>query len=117
MIEFAGTGLALCNDGPGSKALIAQMMDSYDTIGIDCVAMNVNDLICVGARPVAMLDYIAVDVPDPDRLAAIARGLRAGADQAGISIQAANSRRSRTSSEATAILDLTLSDRPWGRSR
>ena len=86
VIEFAGTGLALCTDGVGSKALVAQMMDRYDTIGIDCVAMNVNDLICVGARPVSMLDYIAVDVADPDKLAAIARGLRVGADEAGVSI-------------------------------
>ena len=86
VIEFAGTGLALCTDGVGSKALVAQMMERYDTIGIDCVAMNVNDLICVGARPVSMLNYIAVDVADPDRLAAIARGLRAGAEEAGVSV-------------------------------
>lgn len=86
VIEFAGTGLALCTDGVGSKALVAQMMERYDTIGIDCVAMNVNDLICVGARPVSMLDYIAVDVADPDKLAAIARGLRVGAGEAGVSI-------------------------------
>src|SRR5215469_13104360 len=46
-----GIGLALCTDGVGSKSVIADMMRKYDTIGIDCVAMNVNDVICVGARP------------------------------------------------------------------
>ena len=86
VIEFAGTGLALCTDGVGSKALVAQMMNKYDTIGIDCVAMNVNDLICVGATPISMLDYIAVEVPDPVILEAIAEGLRAGADQANVSV-------------------------------
>ena len=86
VIEFAGTGLALCTDGVGSKALVAQMMNKYDTIGIDCVAMNVNDLICVGATPISMLDYIAVEAPDPTILEAIAEGLRVGADQAGVSV-------------------------------
>ena len=86
VIEFAGTGLALCTDGVGSKALVAQMMNKYDTIGIDCVAMNVNDLICVGATPISMLDYIAVEVPNPEILEAIAEGLRVGADQANVSI-------------------------------
>ncbi|NIS38957.1 phosphoribosylformylglycinamidine cyclo-ligase, partial [Candidatus Saccharibacteria bacterium] len=47
-------GVALCTDGVGTKMLVAEMMNKYDTIGIDCVAMNVNDLICVGARPVSM---------------------------------------------------------------
>lgn len=86
VIEFAGTGLALCTDGVGTKALVAQMMNKYDTIGIDCVAMNVNDLICVGAAPISMLDYIAVEVPDPTILEAIAEGLRVGADQANVSV-------------------------------
>ena len=70
VVEFAGTGLALCTDGVGSKAIVAQMMNKYDTIGIDCVAMNVNDLICVGATPIAMLDYIAVD-PTPSAHASL----------------------------------------------
>ena len=47
-----GIGLALCTDGVGSKAIVAAMMGKCDTIGIDCVAMNVNDLLCVGARPI-----------------------------------------------------------------
>jgi len=81
-----GMGLAVCMDGVGSKAIIAQMMDRYDTIGIDCIAMNVNDLICVGAQPVSLVDYIAVEHVNSKILEAIGVGLAAGADQAGISI-------------------------------
>ena len=55
-----GTGLALSTDGVGTKLIVAEMLDKYDTIGIDCVAMNVNDVLCVGAEPLCMLDYIAV---------------------------------------------------------
>ena len=54
-------GLAICTDGVGSKAIIAQLMNRYDTIGIDCIAMNVNDLICVGAKPISLVDYIAIE--------------------------------------------------------
>ena len=81
-----GMGLALCTDGVGSKSIVADMMKKYDTIGIDCVAMNVNDLICVGARPLSMVDYIAVEAADADMLGALAIGLAEGARQAGISI-------------------------------
>ena len=66
-----GTGLAICTDGVGSKSIIADMMRRWDTIGIDCVAMNVNDLICVGATPLSMVDYIAVEAADADMLAAL----------------------------------------------
>ena len=86
VIDIGGIGLAICTDGVGSKTIIAQMMNRYDTIGIDCVAMNVNDAICVGARPLSMVDYIAVERADADILGAIAIGLAAGAKQAGISI-------------------------------
>ena len=58
-------GLALCTDGVGSKVLVAEMLGRYDTIGIDCVAMNVNDAICVGAEPLTLLDYIAVEKATP----------------------------------------------------
>jgi phosphoribosylformylglycinamidine cyclo-ligase len=80
------TGLAICTDGVGTKAIIAREMHLYDTIGIDCVAMNVNDLICLGARPVSLVDYIAIDEIDADILDSIAIGLTKGARQAGISI-------------------------------
>ncbi len=86
VIEMDGVGLALCTDGVGSKTMIADMMGKYDTIGIDCVAMNVNDVICVGAKPLSMVDYIAVERTDAAMLDAIGAGLCKGAEQAQISI-------------------------------
>ena len=81
-----GMGLGICTDGVGSKAIVAQMMGKYDTIGIDCVAMNVNDLLCVGAKPLSLVDYIAVEKADAAMLDGIAVGLAEGARQAGVSI-------------------------------
>jgi len=81
-----GMGLALTTDGVGTKVLVAQMMGRYDTIGIDCVAMNVNDVICVGAEPISMLDYLAVEEARPEVLEAIGKGLAEGARQAGVNI-------------------------------
>ncbi len=86
VIDIGGTGLAICTDGVGSKAIIAQLMNQYDTIGIDCIAMNVNDLICVGAQPISLVDYIAVERVSSQMLDDIAIGLADGAEQAGISI-------------------------------
>ena len=79
-------GIALSTDGVGSKLVIAEQTDRLETVGIDCVAMNVNDVICVGAEPIALLDYLAVEQADPDRLARIAKGLAAGAEAAGVEI-------------------------------
>ncbi len=78
--------IALCTDGVGSKLVVAEQTGRLGTVGIDCIAMNVNDLICVGAEPLAMLDYLAVEQPDPAALAAIAGGLKIGAEDAGIEI-------------------------------
>src|SRR3974390_3139929 len=86
VIDMDGVGLALCTDGVGSKTIIAEMMGKYDTIGIDCVAMNVNDVICVGAKPLSMVDYIAIDKVDAHVLDQISIGLCDGAAAAGISI-------------------------------
>lgn len=87
VVEIApGLGLALTTDGVGTKVLVAEMMARYDTIGIDCVAMNVNDVICVGAEPVCMLDYIALGKPTPSLLDEIGAGLHEGARRARISI-------------------------------
>jgi phosphoribosylformylglycinamidine cyclo-ligase len=87
VLEVApGLGLALCTDGVGSKVIVAEQAERYDTVGIDCVAMNVNDLICVGAEPIALLDYIAVERADAAVLREIAVGLKAGAEQAGVEI-------------------------------
>jgi phosphoribosylformylglycinamidine cyclo-ligase len=79
-------GIAVGTDGVGSKLIVAERMGRYDTVGIDCVAMNVNDVICVGAEPIALLDYLAVEQADADVLAAIGEGLKAGAEQAGVEI-------------------------------
>src|SRR6266699_233022 len=64
VLDIGGIGLAISTDGVGTKVIIAQMMDQYDTVGIDCVAMNVNDLICTGAEPISFLDYMAMTKPD-----------------------------------------------------
>lgn len=86
VIDLGGIGLAISADGVGSKVLVAQMMGKYDTVGIDCVAMNVNDILCVGARPVSMVDYIAIQEAKPRLLDEIAIGLCEGAKMANISI-------------------------------
>ncbi|HZJ52427.1 MAG TPA: phosphoribosylformylglycinamidine cyclo-ligase [Actinomycetota bacterium] len=79
-------GLAVCTDGVGSKTMIAAALDRYDTIGFDCMAMNVNDLLCVGARPVALVDYLGVNTLDDTRTAAILEGLGAAAHEAGVAV-------------------------------
>jgi phosphoribosylformylglycinamidine cyclo-ligase len=81
-----GLGLAISTDGVGSKLLVAEMMDKYDTVGIDCIAMNVNDVICVGAEPIAMTDYIGVQVPDAAVFKQLGLGLLKGAELSGITI-------------------------------
>jgi phosphoribosylformylglycinamidine cyclo-ligase len=78
--------LALCTDGVGSKTVVAAMLDRYDTIGFDCVAMNVNDLLCVGARPLAMVDYLGVHTLDERRVEGILEGLGRAAREAGIAV-------------------------------
>ena len=75
LIEFGDNLLALATDGVGSKLQIASMMNHWSGVGIDCMAMNVNDLLCVGAEPIAFVDYIAVPKPDPDQHAAIGASL------------------------------------------
>jgi len=79
-------GLALSTDGVGTKLIVAEQLGRYDTVGIDCIAMNVNDVVCVGADPIAVLDYIAVEEADEGLLAAIGRGLKTGAEEAGVEI-------------------------------
>ncbi|MBM3667464.1 MAG: phosphoribosylformylglycinamidine cyclo-ligase [Actinobacteria bacterium] len=80
------TGIAITTDGVGTKLLVAEQLGRWDTVGIDCVAMNVNDVICVGARPLAMVDYLAVDRADPAVAAQIGEGLARGAERAAIEI-------------------------------
>jgi phosphoribosylformylglycinamidine cyclo-ligase len=80
------TGIALSTDGVGTKLMVAEELGRFDTIGIDCVAMNVNDVICVGAEPLAMLDYIAIDRADPGVCEEVGVGLARGAELAGVEI-------------------------------
>jgi phosphoribosylformylglycinamidine cyclo-ligase len=80
------SGIALSTDGVGTKLLVAEELGRWDTVGIDCVAMNVNDVICVGAEPLAMLDYIAVPTADPGVCEQIGAGLARGAELAAIEI-------------------------------
>ncbi len=80
------TGIALSTDGVGTKLVLAQQLGRWDTVGIDCVAMNVNDVVCVGAEPLAMVDYLAVDRADAEIAGAIGVGLARGAELAGIEI-------------------------------
>jgi phosphoribosylformylglycinamidine cyclo-ligase len=81
-----GRGLAISTDGVGTKLLVAQRLDRYDTIGIDCVAMNVNDVLCVGAEPISLVDYLAVEDPEPRLLDELGQGLYEGARRAGVTI-------------------------------
>jgi phosphoribosylformylglycinamidine cyclo-ligase len=81
-----GPPLALTTDGVGTKILLAREANRWEPIGVDCVANNVNDLICVGAVPLALLDYVATDRIDEGVLDEVARGLYLGAELAGIAI-------------------------------
>src|SRR2546423_218775 len=119
VIDLNGIGLALSTDGVGSKVIVAEQLGRYDTVGIDCVAMNVNDLVCVGAEPIALLDYIAVEDADPEVLRQIAVGLKEGAEQAGVEIPggelphpaAAERRRGRVDRLAAARAARVRADR------
>ena len=79
-------GLALSTDSVGSKVIVCEQMGRFDTIGLDLIGMNANDVICVGADPIALLDYIAVEQADPEMLEQIGIGLKEGAEQAQIEI-------------------------------
>jgi phosphoribosylformylglycinamidine cyclo-ligase len=85
-IDFGSYALGMCTDGVGTKIMIANAMRKWDTVGIDCVAMNANDLICVGAEPLAFVDYIAIDKPDNELARQIGIGLQKGAEQANVSL-------------------------------
>ncbi len=86
LIDFGDIALTLCTDGVGTKLLIAEALNKWDTVGVDCVAMNVNDTICVGAEPIAFVDYIAIDKPRPEVTEAIGIGLNEGSKQANLDL-------------------------------
>ena len=73
-------------DGVGTKLRIAQLLDKHDTVGIDCVAMCVNDIICVGAKPLFFLDYIACGKNVPEKIAQIVSGVAEGCVQSGAAL-------------------------------
>ena len=73
-------------DGVGTKQRIAQLMDRHDTVGIDCVAMCVNDIVCCGAKPLFFLDYIAIGKNDPEKVASLVSGVAEGCVRAGCAL-------------------------------
>ena len=73
-------------DGVGTKQRIAQLLDRHDTVGIDCVAMCVNDIVCCGARPLFFLDYIAIGKNIPEKVAELVSGVAEGCVQAGCAL-------------------------------
>ncbi|MDR0309259.1 MAG: phosphoribosylformylglycinamidine cyclo-ligase [Candidatus Methanoplasma sp.] len=80
LIDFGDMYLTLATDGVGTKLLIAKELGIWDTVGIDCIAMNVNDTICVNSEPVSFVDYIAIDRPDDAVTKEIGIGLQKGAE-------------------------------------
>jgi phosphoribosylformylglycinamidine cyclo-ligase len=86
MARFNAPVLVSSTDGVGTKLMVAQATGRYDTVGIDLVAMCVDDLVCVGAEPLFMLDYIATGKVDPDRIETVVAGISAGCRLAGCSL-------------------------------
>jgi len=86
LLDIGDRYLGLTTDGVGTKLLVAAAMGDYSTVGIDCVAMNANDLVAAGIRPVAFVDYLAVDAADDATAAEIGEGLAAGAERAGVDL-------------------------------
>ena len=78
--------LVMGTDGVGTKQRIAQLMDKHDTVGIDCVAMCVNDIVCCGAKPITFLDYIAIGKNEPEKVATLVAGVAEGCVQAGCAL-------------------------------
>ena len=86
IIEFGDYRLALATDGVGSKLMIANELQRYNGVGIDCVAMNVNDLLCVGAEPIAFVDYIAVPRTDTKTHAILGKSLAEACNRARVTL-------------------------------
>jgi len=86
LVEFGKYALSLCTDGVGTKLIVANEMRKWDTVGIDCVAMNVNDMICLGAEPVAFVDYLAIESYDREIARQIGVGLNRGAAMANVTV-------------------------------
>ena len=86
LIDFGDRYITLATDGVGSKLMIAEALGKWDTVGIDCIAMNVNDTICVNAEPTSFVDYIAIDKPNEDITRDIGIGLQKGAELSNMEI-------------------------------
>ena len=86
LIDFGDNYLTLATDGVGTKLLVAEELGIWDTVGIDCIAMNVNDTICVGAEPISFVDYIALDKPNEEITEAVGKGLYKGAELSNMEI-------------------------------
>lgn len=86
LIDLGEFALAMTTDGVGTKLIIADKMKKWDTVGIDCIAMNVNDLYVMGVEPLAFVDYISIETPDDELIRQVMVGLDEGARQANISI-------------------------------
>ncbi len=86
LLDLGDRYLALATDGVGTKLLVAHAMGRYDTIGIDCMAMNVNDLVAIGIEPLAFVDYLAMDEADESLSEALAKGLVRAAECAEVAI-------------------------------
>jgi len=86
LIDFGDVYLTLATDGVGTKILVAEELGIWDTIGIDCIAMNVNDTVCVGAEPMSFVDYIAIDKPVDEITESIGKGLQKGAELSNMEI-------------------------------
>lgn len=86
LIEFGDNLLAMCTDGVGSKLMLAAELNNYETVASDCVAMNVNDLLCIGAEPLAFVDYIAAPRPDPTIWEALGRSLGRACQEARVTL-------------------------------
>ncbi|MFB6195765.1 MAG: phosphoribosylformylglycinamidine cyclo-ligase [Haloplanus sp.] len=86
LLDIGDRYLGLATDGVGTKLLVAEALADYSTVGIDCIAMNANDLVAAGVRPVAFVDYLAVDEPDETFAEQVGEGLAAGAERAGVEL-------------------------------
>ncbi len=86
LIDFGEYALALTTDGVGSKVVIANEMKRWNTVGIDCIAMNVNDLLAMGIEPLAFVDYIAISEPNDEIMRQIGEGLAKGAEMSKMTI-------------------------------
>ncbi|MFC7175629.1 phosphoribosylformylglycinamidine cyclo-ligase [Halosegnis marinus] len=86
LVDIGDRYLALATDGVGTKLLVAEALGDYSTVGIDCIAMNVNDLAAAGVTPVAFVDYLAVDDPDERFAEQVGEGLSRGAEEVGMAL-------------------------------